>query len=241
MIGGFRHTPVGPIRSKILLSAMPAPDTAKPHPLITPVGILLLTVFCAAMVGVALSTQPVIKRLDAPPPGTVLVFSGKENSLILKLAEKSIKGLHHAIGIRGQLEIPGEPATRPLLARSLNSTEWDTRIKTPQFGPTAKPGSVESHITLLIAASIPDDTQLYGRIVPVTFDLDLVIPRMNATNPKMGQSVPLRVTRTLQLQIQPPGFRRIYQRLNILSLVVAGVIVVLALVRQGFRQMRAAK
>ena len=57
---------------------MPVPDTAKPRPLITPVGILLLTVFCAAMVGVALSTQPVIKRLDAPPPGTVLVFSGTE-------------------------------------------------------------------------------------------------------------------------------------------------------------------
>jgi len=221
---------------------MPDPTSAaKPRHLITPVGVLLLVVFVAALLGMAMSTQSVIKHIDAPPPGTVLVFSGRENSIILKLAEKSIKGLHHAIGIRGQLLVPGEANPRPLLARSLNSADWDTRIKTPQFGPTAKPGSVESHITLLIAASIPDDPQLYGRIVPVTFDLDLVIPRMNPTNPKMGQSVPLRVTRTLQLQIQPPGFRRIYQQLNILSLVVAGVVVVLALVRQGLRQMRAAK
>jgi hypothetical protein len=219
---------------------MPAPDTPKPRPLITPVGILLLTVFCAAMVGVALSTQPVIKRLDAPPPGTVLVFSGKENSLILKLAEKSIKGLHHAVGVRGRLDVPGEAAPRPLLARSLNSADWDTKIKTPQFGPTAKPGALESHITLLLAASIPDNPQLYGRSLAATFDLDMIVPRLNPDNPKVGQSVPLRVTRTLQLQIQPPDFRRIYQRLNFISLLVAGGVAVLTLLRQCFRQKRAA-
>ncbi len=220
---------------------MPAPDTATTRPLITPIGILLLTAFGVAMVGVVLSTQPVIKRLDAPPPGTIIVIAGKENSLPpLRLAERSIKGLHHAVGIRGQLDVPGEATPRPLLTRSLNSADWGTSIKTPQFGPTAKPGDLESHIALGLAATIPDDPQFYGHTIPATFDLDMIVPRLDPANPKVGQSVPLRVTRTLQLQIQPPDFRRIYQRLNFISLLVAGGAAALALLRQCFRQKRAA-
>jgi len=218
------------------MAALPSDD--KPRPIITPIGLLLILVFILAMVGLALSTQSFVKRMDAPPPGAFLVIAGRENSLFLRLPEKSIKGLHHAVGIRGQLEIPGESVPRPLLARSLNSTEWDTRIKTPQFGPSPTPGSVESHIAVLISTSIPDDPQLYGRIINVTFDLDMIVPRLDPNNPKAGASVPARVSRTVQLQIQPPSFRRIYQRLNFISLAVAGATVLLTLLRQWFRQRR---
>jgi hypothetical protein len=218
---------------------MTASDTdPPPRPLITPVGLLLLVVFVTALVGVALSTQPVIKRIDAPPPGTILAISGKENTLFIKLAEKSIKGLHHAIGVRGRLGIPNETVPRPMLVRSLNSADWDTKIKTPQFGPSAKPGTIESHIVLLLAATLPDDMHLYGQTIAATFDVDMIVPRLDPANPKVGQCVPLRVTRSMQLQIQPPGFRRIYQRLNFISLLVASGAAVLALLRQYFRRKR---
>jgi hypothetical protein len=218
-----------------------AHTVAKAPPLFTPIGLLLLVVFFLAMLAAGLSTQGFIKRLDGPPAGTYQVISGEKNALFVKLAQKSIKGLHHAIGLRGQLEVPGEPATRPLLVRSRNSTEWEKKMKIPQLTPGAKPVDIESNIAVLLDTTIPDAPKLYGRIIPASFDLDMVVPRLDPNNPKVGVAMPDRVTWTMQLQLQPPGFLRIYQRINRLSLIVAGAVVALALIRQLFRRMKSAR
>ncbi len=216
---------------------MPAPKPPPPAPLFTPFGVFLFAVFLLAVLAAALSTRGFLKRVDLPPPGTYLVIAGKENELFVKLAQRSIKGLHRAVGLRGQLEVPGEAGPRPLLVRSTNSTEWETKIKRPPAAPGGKPTDIESNIVVLIQAAIPADPVLYGRIVPATFDLDMVVPRIDPLNPKAGQSIPDRIQWTMQLQIQPPGFQRLYQRVNRIALIVAGACIVLALLRTGLRRL----
>ena len=219
---------------------MPAPQSGpKSPPLFTPFGLVLLLAFLLALAAAGLSTRRFIKNRDLPPPGTYLVLAGHENPLFVKLAQKSIKGLHRTVGLRGQLEVPGEPAPRPLLVSSRNSSEWERKIKIPQLTPGAKPTDIESNIAILLAASIPDDPSLYGRTIPASFDLDMVVPRLDPQNPRIGQAVPDRVTWTMQLQIQPPDFVRLYQRVNRIALIAAGTVIVLALFRQLVRHLRA--
>ena len=214
-------------------------SSAKNPPLFTPFGVLLLLVFLLALAAAGLSTQRFIKNRDLPPPGTYLVIAGHENPLFVKLAQRSIKGLHRAVGVRGQLEVPGEPNPRPLLVSSRNSSAWDQKIKIPQLNPGAKPTDIESHIAVLLSATIPDDPALYGRTVPASFDLDMIVPRLDPQNPKVGLIAPDRVTWTMQLQIQPPDFVRLYQRVNHIALTVAGAVVVITLLRQMVRRLRA--
>lgn len=215
---------------------MPAPKPSAPAPLYTPFGLVLLVVFLLALLAAALSTRGFVKRVDLPPPGTYLVVAGEENQLFVKLAQRSIKGLHRAVGLRGQLEVPGETNPRPLLVRSENSTEWETKIKRPPAAPGGKPSDIESNIIVLIGASIPAAPELYGRTIPATFDLDMVVPRIDPQNPKAGQSMPDRIQWTMPLQIQPPGFQRLYQRINRIALIVAGSCIALALLRTALRR-----
>ena len=57
--------------------------------------------------------------------------------------------------------------------------------------------------------------------------------------PRIGLAAPDRVTWTMQLQIQPPDFVRLYQRVNRIALTVAGAVVGIALLRQLVRRQRA--
>ena len=217
---------------------MSVPPSAPARPRLGLFGLTLLSVFALALLASAVSTQAFIKRLDAPPPGVFLVIAGQENALFIRLAQKSIKGLHRAVGLRAQLTVPGETAPRPLSAHSQNSTTWETKIKTPQLTPGAKPADIESHVAVLLSVAIPDDPVLYGRTLPATFDFDMLVPRLDPTVPKLGRIVPEPVSWTMQLQIQPPGYRRIYQKVNRLGLLTAGATVGLALVVLLFRRRR---
>ncbi len=209
---------------------------ARKAPLFHPVSQLLFVVFMLALIAAAVSTQKFVKRLDVPPPGVFLVIAGEENPLFVKLAQTSIKGLHRAVSLQARLEVPGESAPRPLPARSENSTEWEKRIKTPQLAPGAKPEEIESHVAVLLRVTVPDDPKLYSRTIPASFDLEMVVPRLNRENPKIGEAVPDRVTWNVQLQIQPPGFLRFYQKVNRGALFVAAGVVVVALLRVTFRR-----
>lgn len=219
---------------------MPVSPTASVRPRFGPFGLVLLSVFALALLASAVSTQGIVKRLDAPPAGVFLVIAGQENTLFVRLAQKSIKGLHRAEGLRAQLTVPGEAAPRPLSAHSQNSTTWETKIKTPQLTPGAKPADIESHVALLLSVAIPDDPKLYGLTLPTTFDLDMLVPRLDAITPKVGRIVPESVSWTMQLQIQPPGYRRIFQKVNRLGLITAGAAVGVALLGLLFRRRQAA-
>ncbi len=216
---------------------MPSP-TSSPRPLFTPFGLLLAVLFFLAALAAILSTRGFVKRYDLPPPGTYIVLAGTENPLFVKLAQKSIKGYHRAEAVRGQLDVPGESAPRPLLARSENSLEWEKRIKIPPLAPGAKPTDIESNVIVLLRTAIPADPKLYGRTIPATFDLSMVVPRLNPDNPRVGEAVTDHVTWTMQLLIEPPGYRRLYQRINRIALWSAGVVLVIAFVRQALRRRR---
>ncbi len=215
------------------------PSPAKKPPLVTPLGSLLFVAFALALLVAGLSTQNVVKRLDAPPPGTFLVLAGRENALFIKLAQKSVKGLHRAVLLRGQLEIPGESIARPLLVRSRNSAEWEKKIKIPQPVLNAQPSDIEANIALLLAVAVPADPSLHGRTVPASFELEMVVPVLDPQNPRLAIPTPDRATWTVQLLIQPPDFLRLYQRVNRIALGVAGGVVVLVLLRQLVRRLRA--
>lgn len=220
---------------------MAAPvSSAKSPPLFTPFGLVLLAAFCLATVAAGLSTQVFMKRLDLPPPGTFLVVSGKEAPLFIKLAQKSVKGLHRTLGVRGQLDAPG---TEPQLlrVRDTSSTDWERKIKTSQFSPKAKPEDLESNIVLMLVTNIPDNPALYGQTVPASFDIDMEIPRIDLDNPRVGITAPSHLEWTVQLLIQPPGFLRIYEKVNRIALGVAGLVVLIALLRQLVRHRRAAR
>jgi hypothetical protein len=213
-----------------------SPTSAKNAPLFSTIGLLLSAVFALALLTAALSTQAFVKRLDLPPQGAFLVLAGEENPLFVKLAQTSIKGLHRAVTLTGQLEVPGESTPRPLPVRSQNSTEWEKKIKIPQLARGAKPADLESNIAVLLHVDVPDDPKLYGRTIPASFDLDMVVPRLDHDNPRNGRAVPDRVTWAVQLQIQPPGFLRIYQKVSRIALVIAGAVVVIALLRHLFQR-----
>lgn len=214
--------------------------TTRKAPLFNPVSQLLFVVFMLALITAAVSTQTFVKRLDLPPPGVFLVIAGEENPLFVKLAQTSIKGLHRAVALRAQLEVPGEATPRPLSARSQNSTDWEKKIKTPQLAPGKKPEDIESNIAVLLRVAVPADPKLYGRTIPASFDLDMVVPRLDRENPKLGEAVPDRVTWTAQLQIQPPGFLRLYQKANRGALATAGAVVVIVLLRLLLRRRKTA-
>ncbi len=215
---------------------MAAPSSAKSPPLFTPFGLVLLAVFAGAIVAAGLSTQNIIKRIDLPPPGTFVVVSGRAEPLFIKLAQKSVKGLHRTLGVRGQIEAPDSPP-HPLHIRDTSSREWEGRIKTSQFA-SADPADLESNIVLLLSAEIPDSPALYGRTVPASFHIDMVIPRLDPNNPRAGRADTVPIAWTVQLQIQPPGFLRVYEKVNRIALGVAGAVVLIALVRQTVRHLR---
>ncbi len=220
---------------------MPSPTQPRPRPLFSPFGLLLAVLFLLAALTAALSTRGFVKRYDLPPPGTYLVIAGQENPLFVKLAQKSIKGYHRAEGVRGQLDVPGETMPRPLLVRSENSSEWQKWLKIPPLAPGAKATDIESHIVVLLRASIPSDPKLYGLTVPATFDLAMVVPRLNPDNPRLGIAAPDHVSWTMPLQIKPPGFLRLYQRINRIALWTAGAVLVVAFVRQMLLRRSAAR
>ncbi|MFT3828180.1 MAG: hypothetical protein QM691_00590 [Opitutaceae bacterium] len=210
--------------------------TTRPASFGTPLSQLLFVVFMLALITAAVSTQKFVKRLDLPPPGVFLVIAGEDNPLFVKLAQTSIKGLHRAVALHAQLEVPGEAAPRPLPARSQNSTDWEKKLKTPQLSPGKKPSDLESNIAVLLRVAVPADPKLYGRTIPAAFDLEMVVPRLDRENPKVGAAIPDRVTWTVQLQIQPPGFLRVYQKLNRGALAAAGAVLIIALLRFLFRR-----
>ena len=213
------------------------PTPARKRPSFTVVGLLLFSTFLAAILSAGLSTQSWVKRLDQPPAGTYRIAAEERSSLFLKLSQKSIKGLHRTNGIRGQLEVPGEAAPRPLAVRDLTSTEWQNKIKVPQFlSGTPSLEKIESHIVLLIETQIPNDPVLFGRTLPVTIFLDMTIPRVDPQNLKAGMEAPLKDSWTVQVQIMPPGYTRIYQRAGRISLIVAGVSFALILLRLALRK-----
>lgn len=211
------------------------PESKTSAPLFSPFGLVLLALFALALLAAALSTRQFLKRVDLPPPGTYLVIAGRQNSLFVKLAQRSIKGLHRAVALRGQLAPPGT-APLTLAVRSTNSTEWEKKIKRPATYPGSKPKDIESNIVLMLETKIPARPELYGRTIPATFTIDMLVPRLDPQDPNVGESVPAKVEWTMQLQIQPPGFLRLYQKVNRIALAGAGAVVLLALVRQLFRR-----
>lgn len=212
-------------------------STAPKRPRFTVVGLLLFGIFLAAVLAAGLCTQSWVKRLDQPPPGTYRVAAEEQSSFFLKLSQKSIKGLHRTNGIRGQIEVPGEAAPRPLAVRDTTSTEWENKIKVPQFlSGTPSLDKIESHIVLLLETRIPNDPVLIGRTFPVTFFLDMTIPRVDPQNLKAGMEAPLKDSWTVQVQVMPPGYTRIYQRAGHISLIVAGVSFALILLRLALRK-----
>lgn len=218
------------------MSATPPP--ARTPRLLTPLGGALFLIFVLALLAAGLSTQNIIKRLDAPPAGTFLVLAGRENALFVKLSQKSVKGIHRAVVLRGQLEVPGESVARPLLVHSRNSAEWEKKIKIPQPGLNARPSDIESNIALLLDVAIPADPTLHGRTVPASFELEMIVPVLDPQNSRLAVPTPDRATWTVQLLIQPPDFLRLYQRINRISLATAGAIIVIVLLRQLVRRLR---
>lgn len=212
---------------------MPAVGKSAPKSYdISPLGVTLFTIALLAFLTAGMSSASWMKRLDQPPAGTYRFASGEECSLFLKLAQKSIKGLHHTNAVRGHIDLPGEAAPRPLLVRDSTSTDWEEKIKIPQFLSAAPSvANIESHVVLLLETRMPNDPALVGRTVPVTFDLDMTIPRVNPQNLKTGLLEPIRDSWTVQVQIMPPGYTRIYQRVCHISLAVAGVALVLGFLR----------
>ncbi len=219
------------------MPASPPDSRARSH--FSAIGLLLFGTFIAAVLIAGLCTQNWVKRLDQPPPGIYRVIAGAKSAFFLKLTHQSIKGLHHTNGIRGHLEIPGETTPRPLAISDTTSTEWQNKIKTPQFLSAAPSvANIESNIVLLLETRIPDDPLIVGKTVPVTFFIDMVIPRVDPQNLKAGMEVPLKDSWTVQAQVMPPGYRRIYQRTGHGALAVAGVTLALILVRQSLRRRR---
>lgn len=199
---------------------------------ISPLGVTLFAIALLAFLTAGMSSASWVKRLDQPPPGTYRFAAGQEGSLFLKLSQKSIKGLHHTNAVRGHIDLPGESAPRPLLVRDSTSTDWEEKIKIPQFlsaAPSVE--AIESNVVLLLATQMPNDPALIGRTVPVTFDLDMTIPRVNPQNLKTGLLESVRDSWTVQVQIMPPGYTRIYQWVCHISLAVAGVALVLGFLR----------
>ena len=215
--------------------ASPSPQS---RPLFTLPGLLLGSLLSLSLLIAALSTRDFLKRLDAPPAGTYLVIAGQDNSLFVKLAQRSIKGLHRAEGIRGQLEVPGDSTPRPLAVRSENSIEWEKRIKIPPVTSPAKLAELESNVVVLLRTSIPAEPKLYGRTVPATFTLSMAVPRLDPANPKIGQTITDTVEWTMQLLVQPPGHLRLYQRINRYALGTAAATLGLALLRHYLRNRR---
>jgi hypothetical protein len=219
-----------------------APAVSKPSA-IGPVGLLLIVVFLLAVGVAGMSTGNWVKQLDQPAPSTYRVSAGEEGKFFLKLTLKSIKGLHHTNGVRGHLEVPGDATPRALAVHDATSTEWEKKIKIPQFlAKTPTVADIESNVILLLETRIPADLALIGRTVPLTFDLDMTIPRVNPMNLKSGLEVPVKDSWTVQVEIMPPGYARIYQRTGRIALIVAGIAVALGMlkVRLGRKASRVA-
>lgn len=203
---------------------MPASrSSATKPPVVSLLGAILIAVFVFSLVGAGLSTRAFMKRIDQPPAGTYIVNSGATTELVCKLAHKSIKGMHRAEGIRGQLEIPGRPTPQALLVHDLNSSEWEKMIKIPQAPPMGKSREIESNVVVLLKVAIPADPALQGQTIPASFTLDMILPRVDPNNPKAGRAIPDRAAWTVQLQIMPPGAIRVYQRVGYIFLSAAGV------------------
>lgn len=212
------------------------PADPKP-PRISLVSLLLAGVFLVAILAAGLCTQSWVKRLDQPPAGTYRIAANEKGTFFLKLTQKSIKGLHRTNGIRGHLEVPGEAKPRPLAVQDTTSTEWQKKIKIPQFFSAAPSvANIESNIVLLLETQIPSDSTLIGRTLPLTFDIDMTIPRVDPQNLKAGLEAPLKDSWTVPVQIMPPGYTRIYQRAGHISLIVAGVAFVLLFFRLSIRK-----
>lgn len=212
---------------------MHAIEPVAPKPsAIGPLGLSLLVVFIASVGVAGLSTANWVKRLDQPPSGTYCVAAGDEGRFFIKLTLKSIKGLHRTNGVRGHLDVPGEAAPRALAVHDATSSDWAKKIKIPQY--SAKPPTVtdiESNIVLLLETRLPSDAALVGQTVPATFDLDMTIPRVDAVNLRSGLEVPVKDSWTVQVQIMPPGYTRIYQRTGHISLIVAACALFLGMLR----------
>ncbi len=220
---------------------MPAsPSPATKPPVVSLPGAFLIAVFLLSLTAAGLSTNDFVKRLDQPPAGTYRVNAGETAELFCKLTHKSIKGMHCAEGVRGELAVPGEAAPRPLLVRDRNSSDWERIIKIPQAPPMGRSREIESNVVVLLEVTIPADPKLEGRTIPASFSLDMVLPRLDPDNPKAGRAVPDRAVWTVQLTIMPPGSTRIFQRVGHISLLVAGTSLVLLLVLIYVRGQRAA-
>ncbi len=220
---------------------MPAsPSPAAKPPVVSLLGACLIAVFLLSLVAAALSTRNFVKRLDQPPAGTYRVNAGETAELFCKLTHKSIKGMHRAEGVRGELAVPGETAPRPLLVHDRNSSEWEKIIKIPQAPPMGRSREIESNVVVLLEVTIPADASLVGRTIPASFSLDMVLPRLDPDNPKAGRAVPDRAVWTVQLEIVPPGSTRIFQRIGHISLIVAGTSLLLLFAVIYVRGQRAA-
>ena len=82
-----------------------------------------------------------------------------------------------------------------------------------------------------IDTRIPDDPVLVGRMLPLTFDLDMALPRVNPQDLKTGMVVPVKDSWTVQVQVMPHGYTRLYRRIGRIALIVAGVAMVLGFLR----------
>ena len=197
---------------------------------------LLIGLFLLSVVAAGLSFSRWVKRFDQPPAGTYRLPAGDERTLFFKLSQKSIKGLHRTNNIRAHLGIPGEAAPRALTVRDTTSGEWEKKIKIAQFIGASQAASVENNVVLLLETRIPDEPALYGQTIPLTFDLDMILPRVDEGNPKAGREEPARANWTCQLQIMPPGYARIYQRVGRISLITAGTALALIFLRELLRK-----
>lgn len=206
-----------------------APDQSRS---ISRLGVFLFMLSITAFLVAGLSPLSAIKRLDQPPAGTYRVVAGETSIIFLKLSLKSIKGLHRTNAVRGHLAVPGEPTPRPLSVNDTTSTNWESKIKIPQFLSAAPtPANIESHVVLLLDTRIPDDPVLVGRMLPLTFDLDMALPRVNPQDLKTGMVVPVKDSWTVQVQVMPHGYTRLYRRIGHIALIVAGVAMVLGFLR----------
>jgi hypothetical protein len=220
---------------------MPPTKVPPTPPAFTQTGRLIFALFLLSIIAAGLSTSSYIKRIDLPPPGTYIVLGGQTNPLFVKLAQKSIKGLHRATSLHGSLAVPGSGSPVPIEVRSRNSMEWERKIKIPPIRPGKTAADLESNVAVLLDAEIPADPKLYGQIVPATFELEMVVPRIDTEDPKKGQAVSERLSWTMQLRVEPPGFLRLYQKINIGALSTAGAMLVIGILRIAIRRLRSSR